>query len=198
MSETQDLGVVFDYPIIGGDTLYGIMGALNYSLSLNMEQSEFKDSIAHIGLDGFITLAAIHMTDGIVFTFKNMSNAESKIASEEITLPFPVVTTASQFVNFKEELAFLAGLELNTPIEYNYVSAGVYRKLKLLLATYGYGSYSIISNEQRGGLQGMKLKFYGAGSELKETYPSLIDCSLVAIISLPKGDNWEDLIIKAE
>lgn len=198
MSETQDLGVVFDYPIIGGDTLYGIMGALNYSLSLNMSQAEFKDSIAHIGLDGFITLPAIHVTDGIVFTFKNMTNAESKITSEEITPPFPVVTTASQFVNFKEELAFLGDLELGKPIEYGYVTAGMYRKLKMLLSTYGYGSYSIISDGQCRGLKGMKLKFYGAGSELKETYPSLIDCSLVVIISLPKGDKWEDLIIKAE
>lgn len=198
MSETQDLGVIFDYPIIGGDTLYGIMGALNHSLSLAMNQAEFKDSIAHIGLDGFITLPAIHVTDGIVFTFKNMSNAESKITSEKIVPPFPVVPNASHLINFKEELAFLADLELNVPIEYNYVTASVYRKLKLLLSTYGYGSYSIIGEGQRRGLSGMKLKFYGAGSKLKETYPSLIDYSLVAIISLPKGNEWEDVIIKAE
>lgn len=198
MSESQDLGVVFDYPIIGGDTLYGIMGALNNTFSLSMTMGEFKDIAAHVGLDGFIVLPAIHNTEGLLFTFKNMSNAETKITSEEFTPPFPVIKTAAQFVNFPEELTFLGDLKLDTPVNYDYITAGMFRKLKLLLSTYGYGSYVIVPHGTQRGLSGMKLKYYGEGASIKETYPSLRDCSLVVIISLPNGNEWEDLIIKAE
>lgn len=189
-------GVAFEYPILGGDKLYTLIPSLNTEFSLEMHEEDFRNGIAHIGLDGYIVLCAFNNAGELVYTFKNTSYDQSKVISEWVTPPYRLYPFSSIFINFSDELEFLKSFGLNQPSEYNLATAPNHRLLKRLLFQYSYGDYPIIG--EGASLAGFVVKHFGPGTDLQDTHPDLVNYKLVVIIDIPTTNGWKELILKTE
>lgn len=199
LAEKQNgLGVTFEYPVVGGNTLYGLMDILNEKFNLQLTKEEYVNTEAHIGLDGYITLAAINSSGVPVMSFKNTTDTTSKVISKRVTPSFPLLKNMSSFVNFPEEFDFLTGLTEGEQSVYDHSTQAIYRKLKLLLIMYGFGNYPIIRDGKGPAISGMRLVYMGSGIGAPKDGPVLKNYPFVVIIDLPKEDGFERIIMKTE
>lgn len=185
-------GETFDFAVLGGDRLFPLIPRLNQLFSLELNEDDYVDAIAHISVDDKIVLLAYNTLGDLIYTFKNTTYDQSKVISQWVTPNYLVCKEANTIVNFKEELDFLSGYEVNSPILYTHQTAPDYRKLKSLLFRYGYGDYMIANDKLE--LSGLTINFFGKGSDLTETRPELSGYERVAILALLDGE----VVLKTE